>query len=146
MLDKNDHVDHQRWLIDNGFINDLHKDNLYAYGAICHLEIEAVEVAIAIESKSVTYDLYMSSKLLKKVNSFHELSQSKSIIDLWRFKRLVKDQGNLNFQSVLTNFVRDYLGPKWNVTVNLKDIKQYEEGFKPDPGASAPVDQPANKE
>src|SRR5690348_10481022 len=86
MLDKNDHIDHQRWLMENGFINDLHKDNLYMYGAICHLEIEAVEVRVDVTKKVVEYDLYMSNALLKKVALYEELSKSKSIIGLWRFK------------------------------------------------------------
>lgn len=144
MLEKNDIVDHQRWLLDHGFVNDLHKDNLYMYGAICHMEVEAVELSVDIEKKTVSYELYMGSKLLKNISMFKELSGSKKIYDLWRFKRLLKKQGNLNFDSILTTFVRDYLGPKWSVVVNLKDIKKYEEGFKQDPGASSPADQPVN--
>lgn len=146
MLDKNDHIDHQRWLMENGFINDLHKDNLYMYGAICHLEIEAVEVKVDVANKVATYDLYMSSNLLKKVELFNSLSKSTSIIGLWRFKRLVQKEGNLRFGAVLTNFVKDYLGPKWSVVTNLKDIRDYEEGFKSETGASAPADKPANSE
>lgn len=145
MLDKNDHIDHQRWLMENGFINDLHKDNLYMYGAICHLEIEAVEVQIDVTNKIVTYDLYMASSLLRKVDKFEELSKSTSIIGLWRFKRLVKKEGNLRFGAVLTKFVKDYLGPKWSVVTNLKDVKEYEDGFELEPEAGKPADQSADK-
>jgi hypothetical protein len=144
MLSSNDHIDHQRWLMENGFINDLHKDTLYMYGAICHLKIEAVEVRVVVEKKTVEYDLYMSKALLDKVQLYQELSGSTSIIGLWRFKRLIKKEGNLRFDAILTKFVKDYLGPKWSVVTKLKDIKEYEEGFKQESGASAPADKPAD--
>lgn len=137
-LDTKDHIDHQRWLMENGFINDLHKDNLYMYGAICHLNIEAVEVRADVNTKTVEYDLYMGQKLLKKVELFDRLSKSTKIVDLWRLKRLIKKEGNLNFYSVLSNFVKDYLGPKWNVRTHLKDITKYEEGFDKKAGTSVP--------
>ena len=143
-LDTNDHVDHQRWLMENGFINDLHKDNLYMYGAICHLEIEAVEVQIDVAKKVVEYDLYMQTALLSKIKLFSKLRSSTSIIGLWRFKKLVKKQGNLDFNSVLTNFVKDYLGPKWSVITNLKDVSNYEEGFKPESDVSTTADKPVD--
>ncbi len=141
MLDHNDHVDHQRWLIDNGFINDLHKDNLFVYGTLVHKQVEATEVRIDVENKLIDYDLYIGKNLRKKIARYEELSGSKTIIGLWLFKRMLKKEGNLNFLQVLNNFVRDYLGPKWRVTANMKDIETYEEGFKQEPGASTPVDQ-----
>lgn len=127
-----DHLSHQRWLIDNGFINDLHKDNLYMYGAIVHRDIEAVEVRIDMSTKTIAYDIYAPTRLLRKMNKYFILSRSNSIIGLWRFKRMLKREGNLNITNLLSKFVKDYLGPKWGVEVNLKDIKAYEEGFKQD--------------
>jgi len=144
MLDTNDLIDHQRWLIDNGFINDLHKDNLFVYGTLVHKEIEAVEARIDITNKVVDYDLYITFSLRKRIDRYEELSKSKSIMGLWLFKRMLLKEGNLNFLQLLNNFVKDYLGPKWSVTANLKDIREYEEGFKQEPGASAPDDKPAN--
>lgn len=144
MLDKNDHVDHQRWLIENGFINDLHKDNLYMYGALCHKDINAVEVRIDINNKVVEYDLYMSKSLFKKVRSYIQLSKSDTIFELWKLKRLIKNNGNLNFSLILSNFVRDYLGPKWRTVANYKDIADYEEGFKQQAEADAKPDKSDN--
>jgi hypothetical protein len=145
-MDTVDHVDHQRWLIDNGFINDLHKDNLYMYGALVHKEIDAIELKIDLNKKTVEYDLYMRASLQKKVDKFNRLSKSQGILDLWLLKRLIKKEGNLNFLSVLSNFVKDYLGPKWAVVANLKDISDYEEGFEQKSTGDVPVDQSANKE
>jgi len=144
MLDNNDHIDHQRWLIDNGFINDLHKDNLFVYGTLVHKEIEAAEVRIDITNKTVDYDLYIGPSLRKRMALYLELSKSESIIGLWRYKRMLSKEGNLNFLQIINNFVKSYLGSKWSATINLKDIREYEEGFKQEPGASPPADKPAN--
>lgn len=129
-MNTEDHVDHQRWLIDNGFINDLHKDNLYMYGTIVHKDVRAVEVHIDIENKSIDYEIFIDSRLMGKVNKFKLLSGSKGLFDLWRLKRLILKEGNLNFEAILRNFVKTYLGPKWNVSMVLKDIKAYEEDYK----------------
>lgn len=146
MLNKDDHIDHQRWLIENGFINDLHKDNLYMYGALCHKDILAVELRINIEEKTVEYDLYMPKSLLKKINKYNKLRLGVGIIDLWRLKRLLKREGSLDFNSMLWNFVRDYLGPKWKVKSNNYDIESYEDGFEQETKVSDVVDKPANSE
>jgi len=139
VFDTKDHLDHQRWLIDNGFINDLHKDNLYMYGALVHKNVEAVQVDIDIEKKVVGYHVYVSSALLNKLEKFHKLSKSQSLFDLWRLKRLLVKEGNLNFENILGKFVKDYLGSKWSITLQVKNIKDYEEGFEQigDGGSSA---------
>lgn len=125
-----DHIDHQRWLLDHGFINDLHKDNLYMYGAIVHKDVMAVEVKVDCEKKLVSYDLYCDASLLKKITKYIELSKSDTVIGLWRFKRLLLKEGNLNIEFLLNNFIKDYCGPKWRAEVNLKDFNGYEEGFR----------------
>jgi hypothetical protein len=139
-LDIYDHVGHQRWLIDNGFINDLHKDNLYMYGAIVHKDIQAVELQIDREKKLVTYILFVPTKLLNKINKYDMLAKrikaaldsgsSASIIDLWVFKRMIKKEGNLDFNHLINRFVKDYCGPKWKAEVEVKDLSLYEEGYK----------------
>ena len=70
MLENNDQIDHQRWLIDNGFINDLHKDNLFLYGTLVHIDIEAVEVRVDVEKKIIDYDLYVGPSLRKRMNQY----------------------------------------------------------------------------
>jgi hypothetical protein len=130
MFDIKDHIDHQRWLIDNGFINDLHKDSVYLYGTLVHPDVKAVQCTVSVETKIVDYTLYLNKKTLSAYFKFHELSQSNSIIGLWRFKNLIKTQGDMNFQKVLTGFISDYLGPKWKISVTVKDFDSYEEGFK----------------
>jgi len=124
-----DHMDHQRWLLEHGFINDLHKDNLYMYGAIAHKDINALELDVNIEKKIITYTMFCTSSLLGKIVKYKQLSQSKNLYGLWKFKRLLKKEGNLNFKFLLDKFVIDYCGPKWKVELNLKDYKSYEDGF-----------------
>lgn len=125
-----EHLDHQRWLMNHGLLNDLHKDTLYLYGTLVHKEVQAVELKIDVESKVLEYTIYLSSKLIKSYELYIRLRASNSIIDLWRLKRLLKKKGNLNFMTILSGFVKDYCGPKWNVKLEVKDFRSYEEGFK----------------
>lgn len=129
-LQVEEHLDHQRWLMNNGLLNDLHKDTLYLYGTLVHKEVQAVELDIDIENKSLTYVIYVGSKLFKSYQLYNELRTSDSIIGLWRLKRLLKKKGNLNFMAILGNFVKDYCGPKWNIKLEIKDFNSYEDGFK----------------
>lgn len=138
----NEHIDHQRWLLEHGFVNDLHKDNLFMYGSIVHRDVHAVQVDIDVEKKLITYDLYVKSSLFKKIDRYEQLSQSKSIIGLWRFKRMLKKEGNLNLKHLLNRFVSDYCGPKWSVDLRLKDFKEYEEGFEEKTGNDVADQQP----
>jgi len=32
--------------------------------------------------------------------------------------------------AILSGFVKDYCGPKWNVKLEIKDFNSYEDGFK----------------
>ena len=141
MLDTDDLIDHQRWLIDNGFINDLHKDNLFVYGTLVHKEVEAVEVQIDITNKMISYDIYIGKNLRKRMERFEALSKSNGVIDLWLLRRILRKEGNLNFLQILNGFVKTYLGPKWSVTAKMRDIKEYEEGIK----EQTPGDTPDNK-
>ena len=63
-LEINDHIDQQRWLINNGFFNDMHKDNLYLFGALVHKNVEAVALSIDIATKTVKYQLHWLSMYL----------------------------------------------------------------------------------
>jgi hypothetical protein len=129
-LDISDVRAHQRWLIDNGFINDLHKDQLYLFGAILHKDIKAVELQIDVESKSVNYLLYAGTKLLKKMGKYETLSKSTGIIGLWRFRSILKREGNLNFSRILDFYIKDYCGQKWKANVKLMDFREYKDGYE----------------
>lgn len=125
-----EHLEHQRWLMNNGLLNDLHKDTLYLYGTLIHRGVQAVELDIDIENKTLNYIIYIDSKLFNSYLLYNELRATTSIIGLWRLKRLLKKKGNLNFMAILSSFVKDYCGPKWNVKLEIKDFSTYEEGFK----------------
>jgi len=126
-LDLNDHMDHQRWLMNNGFINDLHKDTLFMYGSIVHRDVRSLEVEIDKDNKQVRYAAYVESRLLKKIVKFNEYRQSVSVWGLWSFKRMLKKEGNLDLESIVNKFVKDYCGPAWSATLDMKDINTYNE-------------------
>jgi hypothetical protein len=126
-LNLNDHLDHQRWLINNGFINDLHKDTLFMYGSIVHKDVKSLEVQIDKDKRLVSYTAFVESKLLKKIEKYNELKQSASIWGLWCFKRMLKKEGNLDLRFIVDKFVKDYCGPDWSATLETKDISTYNE-------------------
>lgn len=124
-----DHIAHQQWLINNNLANDLHKDTLFMYGAIIHKEVQAVELKLEFEKKTIEYTLYFATKILDKIALYRDLSASTSIVGLWRFKRMLKKEGNLNLQHLLDTYVKDYCGSNWKAELQLKDYKDYEDGF-----------------
>ena len=124
------HLDHQRWLMNRGLLNDLHKDTLFMYGSIVHTNVEAVHVKIVPEEKTVNYVIYVPKALLKKINEFLKLKKATSIFGLWKFKRMLKTEGNLDLGFIVDRFVKDYCGPKWKASVTIEDFANYRDGLE----------------
>jgi hypothetical protein len=118
-------MDHQRWLIENGLFNDLAKDTLYLYGSLVHKDVEAVHVVVDADAKRIKYTLYAPKSLAAKVQLYNGLVNAKSLIGMWRLRRLVRKEGSLNFNHILNKFVKDFCGPKWSAEMWLEDIDNY---------------------
>lgn len=118
-------VDQQRWLLNNGLVPDSVKNQLFFYGSVIHPEVQAVEVKIRPEDKYVDYTVYFTSKTLKKMEKYNKLSTSTSLLGMWRFKRFLKKEGSLNFQSMLSTFVRGFCGPGWSTKLTIVDFDVY---------------------
>jgi hypothetical protein len=129
-----EHIDQQRWLINNGLMTDSAKNNLYVYGAIVHPSVKAVEVSIDVGSKLTNYTLYADSKFIDLYNKYHDLKYTQTIMGLWRLRRILKKNGNLEFGTILDRFVKSYCGPQWSARASIKDIKEYEDGSASDAG------------
>lgn len=128
-LNIHNHIDNQRWLLNNGFINDLHKDNLYIYGSILHAGIMALDLDIDINNKNLHYTIYCDKKLIKALNKFNKLKNKNSILSLLRLKFLLSKNGNLNFHGILSRFIRDYCGPNWSLKLDLESYSEYKQQF-----------------
>lgn len=137
-----EYVDQRRWLLNNGLITDDVKNQLFFCGSIVHKEVQAVEVDIVPENKLVKYRIYIDEDLINKIAKYHVLSKSTTLFGMWRFKRLLKKEGALDFQQVLNSFVRDFCGPKWSVTVETVDFKTYVEGLGEQSGTDGRSQQP----
>jgi hypothetical protein len=126
-----EYVDQRRWLLNNGLITDDIKNQLFLCGSIVHKEVQAVELDLDLtnEQKIVNYTIYVESDLIKKIAKYEVLSKSTSLIGMWRFKRLLKKEGSLDFQQILSRFVKDFCGPKWSVTIKIVDFNTYVEGL-----------------
>lgn len=124
-----EYVDQRRWLLNNGLVTDDVKNQLFFCGSIVHKEVQAVELDLVPENKHVSYRIYVEKDLIQKIDKYHSLSKSTSLFGMWRFKRFLKKEGSLDFQQVLTKFVKDFCGPKWSVSVEVVDFSTYVEGL-----------------
>lgn len=120
-----EYVDQRRWLLNNGLVTDDIKNQLFFCGSIVHKEVQAVELQLDAEKKLVDYVIYVNEDLLKKIEKYNVLSKSTSLFGMWRFKRLLKKEGSLDFQKVLESFVKDFCGPKWRTIVKVVDFNEY---------------------
>lgn len=123
-----EYLDQQRWLMNNGLIPESVKNQLFFCGSIVHKEVQAVEVRMSPEKRLVDYKIYVPSKLIQKINKYNQLSTSTSIFGMWRFRRLIKKEGNLNFSMILNKFIKDFCGPKWVANVEVVDFENYSDG------------------
>lgn len=139
-------MDSDRWLLNNGLISDNVKNQLFFCGSIVHKEVQAVEVRIRPEVKLVEYIIYATPDLIKKIAKYNKLSISKSLFGMWRFKRLLKQEGCLDLQKVLTSFVMDYCGPKWTATAAVISFDSYVDSIEAEneDGAVSGVDKSPN--
>ena len=128
MTEQLERLDNQRWLLNNGLITDEAKNNIYVYGTLVNKEVRAVEVDIDVESKKVNYKIYFDSSFLKAYKKFEELKNTDSLWGLIRLKLILRKYGNLSIEAILKSFVRDYCGPNWVVSHELRDIKEYVDG------------------
>ncbi len=118
-------LDQQRWLLNNGLITDSVKNQLFFCGSIVHSEVQAVEVDIHPEQKQVEYVIYVYKDVLKQIETYKKLSTATSLFGMWKFKRFLKKNGAMDFQSMLSRFVSDFCGPKWTTKVTVSDFDVY---------------------
>lgn len=140
-------MDSDRWLLNNGLISDNVKNQLFFCGSIVHKDIQAVEVSIRPETKLVEYIIYAPIGLIKKIAKYNQLSVSKSVFNMWRFKRLLKQEGCLDFQKLLNSFVTDYCGPKWSAKATILSFDSYVDSIEAeneDGGAGVSYQPPDN--
>lgn len=124
-----EYVDQRRWLLNNGFVTDDVKNQLFFCGSIAHKEVQAVELDLDPEKKVVNYKIYVNEDLLKKISQYEVLSKSTSLFGMWRFRRLLQKEGALDFQQILNRLVKDFCGPAWNASVTVVDFNTYVDGL-----------------
>ncbi len=123
-----EYLDQGRWLLNNGMANEQVKNQLFMFGSIIHKDVQALEVDIIPDTKLVKYNIFFKTDVMDKINRYKELSTKTSLIGMWKFKRFLQKEGNLNFTGILNKFVREYCGPKWSVQVEVTDFDKYFDG------------------
>lgn len=128
-------IDQERWLLNNGLVSDSVKNQLFFCGSIVHKDVQAVEVKIVPETKVVEYIIYVPDRLIKKIEEYHSLAVSQSTFGMWKFKRLLKKEGCLDFQKVLSAFVGEYCGYKWSATATVLSFDAYVDSLEDEDAA-----------
>ena len=137
-----EYVDQRRWLLNNGFVTDDVKNQLFFCGSIAHKEVQAVELDLNPEARMVSYRIYVNPDLIKKIAKYEVLSKSTTLFGMWRFKRFLKKEGALDFDQILNKLVKDFCGEKWRATVAIVDFNTYVEGLGDHNGAAESSQQP----
>lgn len=132
-----EHLDQQRWLLNNGLVTPAAQDNLYAYGYFSHPQVTNVLVTVDVATKSISYQIFLPNRILTLVDKLAKYRKSNSILSLLLMRRLLKKEGNLDIKTILTKFVKDYCGPSWRVEVALFKESDYRE---PVPEPDQPTD------
>lgn len=127
-------IDQERWLLNNGLISDSVKNQLFFCGSIVHKDVQAVEVAIKADAKIVDYIIYVSPKLFRNIEKYKLLSTSNTLFGMWRFKRLLKKEGCLDFRKVLGSLVGEYCGPKWTASATVLNFDSYVDSIEAEDG------------
>lgn len=141
-----EYLDQSRWLLNNGMANDQVKNQLFMFGSVVHREVQALEVSIAPENKLVKYQIFVKTDVMEKISRYKELSTQSNLLGMWRFKRFLKKEGNLNFNGILNKFVKEYCGPKWSVKVEVADFdKDFAGEQGGDDGSGWNFNQPPDK-
>ncbi len=117
----------ERWRLESGLVSQDLQNNLFMYGSIIHRDVIALEMDIIIEKKEIKYKVYCPKKVLKKVDTFNKLRGTTSLFGLWRLRRLLKKEGNLDLPKILNNFVKDLCGPKWSASLTLLPDTDYKD-------------------
>ena len=123
------YVNHHRWLINNGLANPEIQDNLYMYGILSHPEAKEVDVILDISKKRIDYVLFFEPRMINILDKFKALSSKSSLWSTFCLWRLLKKYGNLDLKSPLSRMIRDYCGPLWSISVEVKDVSEYKREF-----------------
>lgn len=126
-IDIEQYIDQQRWLLNNGLVSEMTKNNLYVYGSIVHRDVKALEVQIDAAAKKVHYVIFLPTSIIKIHNKYQALKGSAGLWDLWHLRGLLRKHGNLDMGSILNTFVKDYCGPMWNATIEIRNESEYRE-------------------
>lgn len=139
-----EYIDQRRWLLNNGLVTEDVKNQLFFCGSIVHKDVQAVELKLDVENRRVDYTIYVDKPLLKRIERYHALSKSDSLLGMWMFRRMLRKEGSLDFAEILNKFVKDFCGPSWSATVKTVDFAEYVEGFGERSGTDGP-DQQSDK-
>ncbi len=122
-MDIKELVDNERWLMNNGLISDSAKNNIYMYAYLVNKDVKAAEVDIVLESKRVEYTLYLDNKVFDAYEFYS--TRTDSWWSLIKSAYYIRKHGNLNFNYLLSRFVKDYAGPSWSISLKVKRSKDY---------------------
>ena len=131
-LKAQDVMDHQKWLINSGFANEMLNDNLYLFGIYLHPGIREALVSIDISNKFVAYKIYVTKGLFNDYNKCKKLAKSPGKLNAIRLKRLwrkhlenKKDPARLDIDIIINSHVKELCGSNWSTSIDLFPEDKY---------------------
>jgi len=136
-LEVRDVMDHQKWLINSGFANEMLNDNLYLFGIYLHPDIREALVSVDVGKKLVTYKIYVTKDLFNDFNKCKTLTKSSGKLNAIRLKRLwrkhmenKKDPARLDIDVIINSHVQELCGSNWSTSVSLLTEDKYKEDLE----------------
>jgi len=152
-LKAQDVMDHQKWLINSGFANEMLNDNLYLFGIYLHPGIREALVSIDISNKFVAYKIYVTKSLLNDYNKCKRLAKSSGKLDAIRLKRLwrkhlgnKKDPARLDIDMIINSHVKELCGSNWSTSIDLFSEDKYAKDLESIQNESEQRDQGPDRE
>lgn len=136
-LKAKDIMDHQKWLINSGFANEMLNDNLYLFGIYLHPGIREALVSIDIGNKFVAYKIYVTKSLFNDYNKCKKLAKTPGKLNAIRLKRLwrkhlenKKDPARLDIDVIINSHVKELCGSNWSTSIDLFTEDKYEKDLE----------------
>lgn len=117
-------VSTDRWLVNNGLFSESIQQNLFGFACLSHPSVNhsTVKVVVDAENRNVSFEIGLSKGLLRyRLYKWiqNKLKGSRSLLCMWLHVKLLRRNILIDVEVILRKFVKDYLGNKWNVEVDV---------------------------
>jgi hypothetical protein len=111
-----------KWFLENGLVTNDIMDNLILWGYLSHHKIKSTSVDLDLPNKKVIYSLSFPKKTIKRYEYIKNNLTSKNLLKRLKVWYFLKREG-IPDGTFLAKCIKDYLGPKWLLDIEIKENK-----------------------